>query len=77
MNGLNKCLDEMKFDTRLVNFNIENGIVTREEYEAYLKTLNDVADKSMLINLDAGSAAAEAPVQEEVPATPTTPNSFF
>ena len=75
--GLNRCLNEMKFDTRLVNFNIENGIVTREDYDEFLKTLADEADRSIALSLDSDTAAP-APATQEEEATPSTPtNSFF
>lgn len=36
---------EKKFDIRVVERNIERRIITREEYEAYLKDLPDVSEK--------------------------------
>ena len=37
--------DEKKFDVRVVKRYIEEGILTQEEYEAYLKNLPDVSSK--------------------------------
>lgn len=37
--------EEKKFDLRVVEKNIEHGIITREEYEAYLANLPDVSEK--------------------------------
>jgi len=35
------------FDKRTVERNIKKGLVTRKDYEKYLKTLDDVADKGV------------------------------
>ncbi len=37
--------DEKKFDVRVVKRYIEEGILTQEEHEAYLKNLPDVSSK--------------------------------
>lgn len=42
-------VDEKKerlFDLRTVERNIENGLITREEYQAYLKELDDAAERA-------------------------------
>jgi hypothetical protein len=36
---------EKKFDLRVVEKNIERGIITRQEYEAHLQALPDAAGK--------------------------------
>ncbi len=42
--------DEVKdvrlFDSRVVERNIKRGTITRKEYERYLKSLADAADKA-------------------------------
>lgn len=40
---------DMLLDRRVVERNIRKGIVTREEYEAFLKALPDSTDNSELI----------------------------
>jgi hypothetical protein len=37
--------EEKKFDVRVVKRYIEEGILTQEEYEAYLRNLPDVSSK--------------------------------
>jgi hypothetical protein len=37
--------DPRLFDLRVVERNIKRGIVTRKEYERYLKSLTDAGDK--------------------------------
>jgi hypothetical protein len=34
------------FDRRTVERNIKKGLITRKDYEKYMKTLDDAADKS-------------------------------
>lgn len=36
---------DLLFDVRIVERNIQEGIITREEYEEYLRKLPDVSDK--------------------------------
>ncbi len=43
--------NEKLFDTRLVERHIEQGLITREEYEAYLGKLEDCADKKVALDL--------------------------
>ena len=40
--SLNKALENLKFDKRLIELNLKLGRVTREEYDQYNKTLNDL-----------------------------------
>lgn len=42
---------DMRFDSRIVERNIAKGIVTREEYEAYLASLPDAATKAETLDL--------------------------
>ena len=42
--------DLKKFDLRLVERHIEKGIISREEYEAYLKGLKDSQSKSVAMS---------------------------
>jgi hypothetical protein len=53
--------DARLFDLRTVERNIKRGIITRKEYERFLKSLGDAAEKVM-------PSETEAP-----PATPATP----
>jgi hypothetical protein len=40
------------FDKRTVERNIKKGLVTRKDYDKYLKTLDDVADKGVYGSAD-------------------------
>lgn len=41
--SLDKAMKNLKFDKRLAEWHINNGQLTREEFEAYLKSLPDLA----------------------------------
>ena len=38
--------DVRLFDARVVERNIKRGVITRKDYEKYLKTLGDAKDKA-------------------------------
>ena len=55
MSTLNKNLDVKKFDTRLIEWNLQNGIITKEELEKHLASLEDSEAKAeyfKLVNSD-------------------------
>lgn len=41
--GLKDALKEKSFDTRLVDWNIANGVVSKQEYEQHLQNLKDIS----------------------------------
>ena len=58
-----KITDELLMDTRLIKRNIENGLVTKEDYEKHLADLNDLQDVAEVVDVemsDVGVAHAEA-----------------
>ena len=36
-----QSMKKLKFDQRLLEFNLANGVITKKEYEEYLKSLED------------------------------------
>ena len=44
--------DDQLFDRRVVERNIEKGLVTREEYEDYLEGLDDTEDNAETIEAE-------------------------
>ena len=40
------------FDVRIVERNIQKGLITRKEYDAYLQALEDNADRAVAIEAD-------------------------
>ncbi len=53
--------NEYLFDQRIVEKNIRKGLVTRKQYDAYLKGLADAGDNAEYVNLDAESEEQEVP----------------
>jgi hypothetical protein len=58
MNRDEEIKDPRLFDVRTVERNIKRGLVTRKEYEKYLKSLADATDKVQPGDLDQGEAPA-------------------
>lgn len=53
--SLDEGMKALKFDARMIEYNLANGIVTKEEYEAYLKSLPDDAAKAVPLRIEEGS----------------------
>ena len=49
---LNKALDNLKFDTRMKDWNIKQGVVTKDDLEKNLKGLKDDAANSEEVTLE-------------------------
>lgn len=50
--SLNKALENLKFDKRLVDINVRQGRLTQEEYDQHLKTLKDLEADVEKLNLE-------------------------
>ena len=57
--------DERKYDVRTLERNLEKGIISREDYEKYLASLNDVAEKATVVEAKFESGVLEADADEE------------
>jgi len=62
------------YDRRTIDRNIKKGLITRKDYEKYLKSLDDVKDKgiqgeSEVAEDDDDDGADDAPEADEAPAT--------
>lgn len=45
--------DELiKFDARMIEYNLNRGLLTKEEYQAYLQSLPDLTAQSEKLELD-------------------------
>ncbi|NJL26330.1 MAG: hypothetical protein HC902_15055 [Calothrix sp. SM1_5_4] len=49
---LNKALEALKFDQRMKDYYLKHGLVTKEELEAYMKSLEDSANHSEPVTLE-------------------------
>ena len=43
---LNTAIKRMKFDNRMLDYNLKQGFITTSEYEEYLSSLNDLSESS-------------------------------
>jgi len=62
--------DPVLFDRRIVERNIKRGLITRKDYEKFLKSLSDSADK-----LKSPDEAPEASSSSEGKCPPSPPAS--
>lgn len=50
--SLDEGMKALKFDARMIEYNLANGIITKEEYEAHLKSLPDDAVKAVPLRIE-------------------------
>lgn len=50
--SLNKALENMKFDSRLLDLNLRLGRLTQEEYDAHIKSLEDLEKNAEKIDIE-------------------------
>lgn len=50
--SLDKALKGLKFDKRMIHWNLTNGQLSEQEYKKYLEDLKDVGNNVDLINLE-------------------------
>lgn len=60
MSEQNQAMKDMKFDKRLIDWNLANGLITKEELEKYLQSLPDLGSKVELFNLGDEKPRTEA-----------------
>jgi len=52
MSLLHEAVDQKKFDSRITQRNMERGILRPEEFDKFVKSLPDDAEKATSISLD-------------------------
>ena len=57
--------EENLFDRRIVNKNIERGLITKEEYEAFLEQLEDSIDKAAVVQATFNNSDQEEDSESE------------
>jgi hypothetical protein len=50
--SLDKAMKNLKFDTRMIEYNINNGLLTKEELQKHIQALQDIADQSETLNIE-------------------------
>lgn len=53
--------DEMLVDKRIIERNIQKGMLSQGEYTKYLEKLPDAADNAEFVSIEEPEASAEAP----------------
>ena len=61
-------LNDLKFDKRILQRNVQSGLVTRAEVEAHLKALPDVEGNAEVIDFSAGRQDPEQEADAGSPA---------
>lgn len=49
---LTKALENLKFDTRMKDWNIKQGLITKDDYEKTIKSLKDSAGDCEEVTLE-------------------------
>ena len=53
--SLDKALKNLKYDVRMIEFNINQGQVSKDELKAHLNSLPDLASNAQQIDLEEGA----------------------
>lgn len=46
------AMKKMKFDARMLEYNLKNGVISKKEYEDYLKQIPDSTEMAESIDLE-------------------------
>ena len=57
--SFHKAMKEMKFDVRLLEFNLANGVITKEEYEKQMASLQDCQSQSETLSVEPRRSSSE------------------
>ena len=69
--SLKDSIDNLKFDVRMLDFNVKNGSLSEAELTSYLSNLSDTVEKSEPVRL--GEVDADVFEEELVETAPETP----
>jgi hypothetical protein len=83
MSYLQKQMNQMKYDKRLLEINLKQGNITREEYDQYVENLADSAGNSMKLELSPETEDSRSymngdshPASPKPPTMPTNSDPF-
>jgi hypothetical protein len=54
-----QSMKKLKFDQRLLEFQLANGIISKKEYDEYLKSLEDVAHNAQPLLSESNEKSGE------------------
>lgn len=63
--SLDKALKTLKFDARMLEFNVNNGVITQEELKAYLAQLPDLGANAVKVDLEEGAQAIASAAEQQ------------
>jgi hypothetical protein len=49
---LHEALQMVKYDTRLIDWNLKQGLINKDDYDMHLKALPDSTDRSQTLDLE-------------------------
>jgi hypothetical protein len=53
--SLDKSLKNLKYDVRMQEYNVNNGVISKEELQAYLAQLPDSGNNALKVDLEEGA----------------------
>ena len=56
---LYKAIENSKYDSRLIERNLNNGTISQAEYDAYQKSLKDLKDNTLQVSLESDDNLSE------------------
>ena len=72
---LKDATENLQFDVRMIEMNLKNGSITKEQYQQYLSSLNDIADEAQKLELEEDVEAEASDVETDETAISTEPSS--
>lgn len=72
---LKDATENLQFDVRMIEMNLKNGSITKEQYQQYLSSLNDIADEAQKLELEEDVEAEASDVETDEAAISTEPSS--
>ncbi len=61
--SLDKALKNLKFDVRMTEFNVNNGVITKDELKAHLSQLPDSGNNSEKLSIEEGRGSSSDDTQ--------------
>lgn len=61
--SLDKALKALKFDARMLEFNVNNGVISKEELKAHLDSLQDSGNNCEKLNIEEGRGSSSEDTQ--------------
>ena len=68
--SLSKAMKNLKFDKRMIEWNLRHGSFSKQELEEHLSSLPDIGDQAVPLDFENDGESGQAPAASE-PGTPT------